>query len=968
MKLLLSLLLACMALTPGVFAEEDWRKAARDFLAEHQFAPIEIKPGARSQLDLNRERHAWMQRVLLPPFEKHLAQWPEKTERTRSFVKQALMAQIRHPDVDLTRTPEMLEKEGMELEKSNVDDPLVLWATAWAAWEWREGYMDALARLNKAAGHKALKDYPAVLLLMIRKLIHDIEDDRNDDEPRYQEEYYKAGMKAANDPASYADGDDEIQWHDTRHVFYRRYLAKHREEMEKLIQTPRFTPWLREMMQGQLHSSLGWESRGGGYANTVTDEGWKGFAQQMPQAAKHFRKAWELRQDRADPAAYMVDLLKAGFAEPGETMRLWFDRSIAAQFDATAAYYDYVWALRPRWGGSVDAMRSLLLACALTDRPDTAVAEVTLKLVDFIKSDSLAKDDRDVLQTPVIKEAVLHTVRRLAEEPSRTWERPWRLADLGVYAWKAAEYTLADDILRQVPAPFPRQTRRKLNLAGNETEVRGLSALHAIGMEQEWQAAADAYSAKNVTESLLLCQDIAARFQGAPPSLLLELMAACKFERAFATGEWVEMRAFPDMAEWHHLSGRWSGLQDGTLQVTGHDAQGVLLHNGRVGCDFELRGDYSVEGRNPYHGLGIMLGYHRSEMEHFIACSQWEDRNGGALTTLLRDFAQTSAPNVTLHGGDHTWRFHIFCKNGRLTFRLNHHDILLDYLDKNRRGEVFEMRPDDLIGFRHHFFAAGTITKVRHLQIRKLQPDEGVPPPDITGLHQIMQVEIADRATEAKREMKEAEAEQITTFGQMIAKAGAQPVPLPTVSLEERMLHSLLRGYHQSVDARLAAAGKTAASSLAPEPLADTNIVNWEPVDGTWTLKDGVLTGGGDSTINYDFHRPPPFQIEFEITVLEGMRPRLVMGKVKFANEGFKTTFGLYPQPKGAPLFTYERKKRYQITIKATKDTTELWVDDTKVCDGPKIEGVVERLQFRSGDDWSKGKTEFRKIRISPLP
>ncbi len=949
-------------------ADDDWRKAAREFLAEQKFAPIEVKPGTRFQTDLSRERWQWQQRVLLPVFEKQLEKWPQQAELARKFVKQALMAQINHPEVDRTHTPEMLEKEGLELEKAKVDDPLVLWATAWAAWEWREGYMNALARLHKAAGHKALKDYPAVLALMIRRLIHDIEDDRNDDEPNYKEEYYKAAMLAATDPASYATGDDEILWHDVRRMFYRLYLQKHRKETEKLAHTERFTPWLREMMQGQLHSSLGWESRGGGYASTVTEEGRKGFEQHMPAAAGHFRKAWELRPDRADSAEQMVDILKAGFGEQGETTRLWFDRSVAAQFDATGSYYGYVWALRPRWGGSVNAIRAFLLACALTDRPDTDVAEVVMKLVDFIKSDSSAADERGVLQTPIIKEAVLHTARRLADEPSRVWERPWRFADRGVYAWKAAEYAMADDILKQVPAPFPRQTRRKLNLTGNEMEVRGQSAIFAIGMEQEWQAAQDAYQAKKISESLQLCQDIAVRFQGEPPGMLLGRMAACKFEQDFATGKWVKMQVHHHMAEWRHLSGLWSGFNADTLRITGHDGQACLLHNGRVGRDFEWRGEYLASGNDPYQGMSFMLGYHRPDMERFIACAQWGNRGGGALATLLRDFAQTSAPRVILRGGDHIWRFHIFCKNGRVTYRLNHHDVLVDHLDRSKKGEEFEMPGDGLIGLRHHFLSTGTTTQIRRMEIRKLSPDEKAPAPNIAGLHQIMQVEIADRAAEAKREKKNDEAEKITAFGQKIAAAGGKPLPLPAVTLDESMLHGLLRGYRQSVATRFKAAGKAVETPLAAEPLANANVVNWEPVAGTWTLKDEVLTGSGDSTLLYDFNRAAPFQIDFEITVLEGMRARLVMGNVKFANEGGKTTFGLYPQPKGAKLFTYERKKPHQITLKAAKDKTELFVDGTKVCDGPKIEGVVDALQFRGGDDWSKGTSEFRKIRIAPMP
>lgn len=120
--------------------------------------------------------------------------------------------------------------------------------------------------------------------------------------------------------------------------------------------------------------------------------------------------------------------------------------------------------------------------------------------------------------------------------------------------------------------------------------------------------------------------------------------------------------------------------------------------------------------------------------------------------------------------------------------------------------------------------------------------------------------------------------------------------------------------------------------------------------------------------MRYDFNRAPPFQIDFEITVLEGLRPRLVMGNVKFAHEDNQPTFALYPRPKDGPRFSYERKKPYQVTINATKDRIELYVDGARIGEAPKFEGVVNVLQFRSGDYWSKGKTEFRKIRISPLP
>ncbi|WP_395744864.1 hypothetical protein [Prosthecobacter sp.] len=949
-------------------AEDDWRPAARQYLKEHDFAPIEIKPGTRFQADLSRERFQWQERVMLPVLEKHVEKWPAKAEQVRSYVKQVLQAAIKHPDVDRTRTPEKLEQEGLDLYKAGADEPLVLWATAWAAWEWREGYGDALAKLHQALRHKALKDYPAAVPLMMRKLVYDIMQDRNDDEPAHLEEYYKAGLRAAKDAASYAAADDEILWHDIRHLFYSRDVGKHKGDMEALAQAPGFTPWVQEMMQGRLHSALGWHSRGTGYANTVTNEGFREFARQLPLAAVHFRKAWELHPERADAAEQMIDILKTGFGEKGESLREWFDRAVAAQFDITSAYFDYVWALRPRWGGSVTALRCMLLACALVDRPDTEISQVVLNLVGFIRSDSNAADERDVLQTPSLKQAVLHTARRMAEEPSRIWERPWRFADLGVFLWKAGEYAQADDILRQVPVPFPRQTRRKIKSGVNEMDVRGQAAIFAIGMEPEWEAVETAYAEGKISQALQTCQDIAARFQEQPPGMLLERMAACQFETAFAKGEWTKIQALPDMAEWHHLSGPWAGTKEGALQIAGQDAQAYVLHNGRVGKDFELRGSYTVEGREPYQGLSLMLGYHRDGRESFIACSQWDHGNDGSIVTLLRDFAQTRAPRLIMRGDDRTWRFHIFCKDGRVTFRLNHHDVLMDYLDKNKEGEVFEMPESGLIGFCSHFLALGTTTSIRGLEIRRLQAEEKAPGTDVAGLHQLMSWEIADRLAEARRENQTAEAEKIAAFGQAVQAAGATPVPLPPVTLDERILHSLLRGYRQSVYARLARAGQPVAPAPEEEPLAAGNLVKWERMSGDWKLQEGVLTGGGESTMCYDFNRAPPFQIDFDITVRDGMRPRLVLGKVKFANEGYKTTFGLYPQAKGAALFSYERNKLYHITVKALADKTELLVDGAHVCDGPKIEGAVDVLQFRGGDDYSKGRAEFRNIRIKALP
>jgi hypothetical protein len=1014
-----SLLLLLFSLTSQfpATAEDDWRQAAREFLKEQDFAPIEIKPGTRSEADLARERWTWMQRVLLPPFEKHLAQWPQQAEAARSFVKQALMTQCWHPDVDPARSWKVLAQEAEALVKAKLDEPLVLWLAAWAIWESHEGYTECRDCLTKASRHKLLKNYPSVLAAHIQEQFNECRRTPNPDSiAKTNEERFKHMMKCAADPEVYKPEEDEILFSDVEFVFSTGHVTKHGDELRQFCETPHFTPWLREMLLGSLENRIAWMNRGGGYAGTVKDEGWKKFEEHQTLARPHFIKAWELRPDRPQAAASMIDLVKCGNGGSGETLRLWFDRATAAQIDYYSAYYQMLWALRPRWGGSLDQMKALYCATAALDRHEAGIALALRRTLDYLEND--ADDIHFVLSQEPLKGVVIGSTRALAESDHlyRRWQREWRLADLGLMAWVAGDYETAYNTFQEVPAPFPRQTRRRLNLKANETDVRGLSAIYAFGLNAEWEAAEDAYSRRELDEALQVFQDLSARFQGEPPALLLQRMAACKFEKAFATGKWVPLRAFPDMADWYHCSGFWKGLSTGTLVNTGHDGPAFVLHNGRVGANFELAGLYEIKNAPASsHGLSIMLGYHRtSGSEDWVGCAHWGTSVTGADSSLLRRIYQTKAPHVTPPVNGRIWRFHILCRDGVLTYRLNHRDILVDYPVTDEDVEGFEMRDDSIIGFCHHIFRQDSETHFRLMGIRRLDPaarPEAANPATVEALRKgfadqcrrsvadlnaVTLVEAGLLAGELNRAKKTAEAGKISAFAALLKQdtaVNAADMPLPAAG--ERALDTLLRGYYASHEARLAALrtewkskalnlrGSPEQTSLdafihaeldtrpatgVEEPLAAANFLKWQQQTGEWIKDTSVLTGSGDSTILYDFNRAPPFQIDFEINVLDGRRARLVMGNVKFANEAGKTTFGLYPQVKGAPLFTYEHKKPYQITIKATTDKTELFVDGVKVCDGPKINNAVEVLQFRAGDDYSKGKAEFRKIRLSPLP
>src|SRR5208282_2638180 len=50
--------------------------------------------------------------------------------------------------------------------------------------------------------------------------------------------------------------------------------------------------WLALTLDGEREINEAWRVRGGGYANTVTKEGWQGFSDYLAKARKDLTQAW----------------------------------------------------------------------------------------------------------------------------------------------------------------------------------------------------------------------------------------------------------------------------------------------------------------------------------------------------------------------------------------------------------------------------------------------------------------------------------------------------------------------------------------------------------------------------------------------------------------------------------------------------------------------------------------------------
>jgi len=146
--------------------------------------------------------------------------------------------------------------------------------------------------------------------------------------------------------------------------------------------------------------------------------------------------------------------------------------------------------------------------------------------------------------------------------------------------------------------------------------------------------------------------------------------------------------------------------------------------------------------------------------------------------------------------------------------------------------------------------------------------------------------------------------------------------------------------------------------------LAGEDARKWTIVRGDWTTDNNVLTGAGNSSIVFTDELSPPFTLQFKINVLEGMRPRVRFGPFEFGNEGFETTFALYPKPTGE-LFHYQRKTSYGIAISVSQKSVDLSIDGNLIASRPGVKEKLDKLDFLAGDNWSKGRVEFRDITLA---
>ena len=114
---------------------------------------------------------------------------------------------------------------------------------------------------------------------------------------------------------------------------------------------------------GNYYRNYAWVARGSGWASTVTEEGWRLFAERLKQAETFLTRAWQL--DGMDPRIPMALMsLELGQGKGGKQMETWFQRAMVADTNCYDACYTKLNYLEPKWYGSEKEMLAFGHECA----------------------------------------------------------------------------------------------------------------------------------------------------------------------------------------------------------------------------------------------------------------------------------------------------------------------------------------------------------------------------------------------------------------------------------------------------------------------------------------------------------------------------------------------------------------------------------------------------------------------------
>jgi hypothetical protein len=205
----------------------------------------------------------------------------------------------------------------------------------------------------------------------------------------------------------------------------------------------------RLLARGQFYTAYAWDARGSGFADTVSEQGWRLFGERLREAEAALKRSWELDHTDALAATRMLTVAR-GLGHPRPDMEVWFRRALSVDPDCVEACTAKLTYLEPKWGGSEEAVLAFGRECARTRNQEAGLPFVLVqahRALSGYRPDHAAYYRRD----PAVWQDVRGVYDAYLEaDPGSRYDRTWYARN----AYACGRYREAHRQFQQVGARY----------------------------------------------------------------------------------------------------------------------------------------------------------------------------------------------------------------------------------------------------------------------------------------------------------------------------------------------------------------------------------------------------------------------------------------------------------------------------------------------------------------------------------
>lgn len=464
-------------------------------------------------------------------------------------------------------------------------------------------------------------------------------------------------------------------------------------------------------MEGEYWLFQAWEARGGGWADTVTEEGWKGFYDALAKARASLTSAWQMHPDYPEAAAKMIRVTMGEAGRHSDTPRDWFGRAIQAQADYLPAYAHYTYQLLPRWGGSHEALWAFGSDCLATKRFDTAIP------YQYFLALGRIANDLDGPGTTLWTDPVVFSNLQVMCEGYIGSDNPPRPkhAYQSLYAaicWRAGRYEQARRILEQLGEQVDD------HVFMHEFKVPFDTArMEIYALTSPWADRLKTASTRAGTEAMDAYRQIMvdAAADSNVSAYAAQKLEALQLASKNAQGDWVALTFPKDLSGWSVRGGLWRVEDDGA--VVGESTRGGLL----LVCDHLFASDLEVRGeieflQAPYmykFNAAIGVGANDRKPNDLYTCLLYHaEREAVAAPGFRAPQRLTKPANVNRQNS-----FVLRIQDGRLSLTLNDSPVF-----ENQPMILYDTDSPQRLAIGGYYWYPGATLRFRNLRVRSLKP------------------------------------------------------------------------------------------------------------------------------------------------------------------------------------------------------------------------------------------------------